>query len=61
MVQKIPHFFLSILFLTLTVLSLPAQSFSFSTKQHLGPRLEKLNDVQGVRPLSFYKKTALPW
>lgn len=56
MVQKIPHFFLSILFLTLTVLSLPAQSFSFSTKQHLGPRLEKLNDVQEVKATEFLQK-----
>lgn len=51
--QKLSHIFFSILFLSMSVLSLPAQSFSFGSKQHIGPRLEKLEDFQGTKASEY--------
>lgn len=49
--QKLSHIFLSILFLSISVLSLPAHSFG--GKQHIGPRLEKLEDFQGTKASDY--------
>ncbi|MDO5668108.1 MAG: bifunctional peptide-methionine (S)-S-oxide reductase MsrA/peptide-methionine (R)-S-oxide reductase MsrB [Alcaligenaceae bacterium] len=45
--QKLYRIFLSLLFLVLSAFSLSAQSFSLGGKEHVGPRIEKLEDFQG--------------
>ncbi len=49
--QKLSHIFLSILFLVTSLLSLPANSFS--SKQHVGPKLEQLEDFQGTKASEY--------
>lgn len=56
--QQLSRIFLSVLFFILSTLVIQAQAFSFSagTKQHVGPRLEKLKDFQGQKASDYLQK-----
>lgn len=56
MVHKLYRIVLSLLFITLSSISLTAQSFSFGAKQHVGPRLAKLEDIQGNKASDHLQK-----
>lgn len=54
--QKLIRVFLNVFLALIAAYSLPAQSFAFATKQHVGSRLEKLKDVQDVKATEYLKK-----